>query len=154
MQPLSLDDDQMKVVIDCASAVPPKLRESYLRGVAKRLSGGGDIEKIVSTVLAKLDRIAKLKGTRVSHFKKTTGLKNNPVSTAAKKQKDYRKSRDAGTINPHIPVTSRHVDMLIRRAVTYGTLTRGAGQGNSEQEVDRRGSHRRARRAGRRVALI
>ena len=54
MQPLALDDHQLKILIDCASVVPIQLRDKYLKNVAKWLPGA-DIEKAVSTVLAKLD---------------------------------------------------------------------------------------------------
>ena len=55
MTPLALDDSQLKVLIDCASVVPVELRDKYLKNVAKWLPGA-DIEKVVSNVLAKLDR--------------------------------------------------------------------------------------------------
>jgi hypothetical protein len=45
-----------------------------------------------------------------------------PKSRKATHQKGYRRRVKDGTISPTIPVTARHTEALIRRAVRYGRL--------------------------------
>ena len=45
MEPLSFSDDQLDAVLNVARVVPVRLRNRYLRGIAKRLSGVRWVEK-------------------------------------------------------------------------------------------------------------
>ena len=46
----------------------------------------------------------------------------------APNQREYRRRYNEGTISPPIPVTKRHAEALIRRAMAYDGLTRAQAE--------------------------
>jgi hypothetical protein len=98
MEPLSFTDSQLETIFSVASCVPVKLRDRYLKDIARRLPVDGNIEKAVSTVLAKFDKIER----------KATASRRN-----AEKQKAFRQRKKNGLLAHRVHIIPQVIEGLI-----------------------------------------